>query len=206
MTSRLRHPVEFLDLSDSEPDDFPSSALDVTPVNHRDSFSSPDYAEVTTPVNDRDSFLSSTPRNLITADREVTTPGNDRDSFSSPTPRNLITADREVTTPGNERDTFSPSTSQNYSASDYEDSRTISTSHISASSPSGPTEETFMALIRETNMLVKSFGSRLIELERKVEEIRDREPMGMSDQRKEKKATVTDEIRVSMYEHCYISL
>ena len=141
---------------------------------------------------------------------EVTTPVNNRDSFSSPTLRNLSTADHEVTTPGNERDTFSPSTSQNYSASDYEDSRMISTSHISASSPSGPTEKMFMALIKEMNTLVKSFGSRLIELERKVEEIRDREPVGfhtsMSDQRKETKATVTDEIRVSMYEHCYISL
>ena len=82
-------------------------------------------------------------------------------------------------------------------------SRSTADTNTSYSRTSSFAEQTIMGLIRETNTLVKSFDTRLVELEKKVEEIRTREGSSISAQQstvtrgKEKKSVVTDEIRVS---------
>ena len=58
----------------------------------------------------------------------------------------------------NEDISFSP---QNCSTPE----NTSSCSHFSVSAPSGTMGETFMALLRENNTLVKSFSTRLAEME-----------------------------------------
>ena len=56
-------------------------------------------------------------------------------------------------------------------------------------------EESFMAILRETNGLVKRFEGRLASLEDKVKTLRDKEKATASAQQK-RKIAVGDDIRV----------
>ena len=86
---------------------------------------------------------------------------------------------------------------RSFSIADFDDTSTASNSFVS-----NPSQQTIMTLIRETNTLVKGFNNKLIELERKVQEITAKEPHSstvVATRAKERKTVVTDEIRVSCF-------
>ena len=142
--------------------------------------------------------------NLCDMARRIVTPSDFLDTSESE-PEDIVQTDDDFT--DNEQTVSEDNVLNSPRLQSTPNSSTIG--DVSASVNSSATEGSFMTLLRETNLLVKSFDQRLQNLEKKVEELKPSQgtvqsgSMTSQSVKKEKKIDITDEIRVSHFSLCF---